>query len=106
MNIVFYVELHKFQNMADPVVPAKEEMKRKYKRQARYEREKEKRCLCWVQMAIEADCLHLHRLALRSTARSKVCDYICFTSLSAFIKYSYFYEDSLYDLFPTGYLRF
>ena len=62
MNIVFYAELHKFQNMADPVVPAKEEMKRKYKRQARYEREKEKRCLCWVQMAIEADCLHLHLL--------------------------------------------
>ena len=93
MNIVFYAELHKFQNMADPVVPAKEEMKRKYKRQARYEREKEKRCLCWVQMAIEADCLHLHRLALRSTARSKGKSHFCFASLADFIKYNYFYED-------------
>jgi hypothetical protein len=80
--------------MADPVIPAKEEMKRKYKRQARYEREKEKRCLCWVQMAIEADCLHLHRLALRSTTRSKGKSHFCFASLSAFIKKNYFYEDS------------
>ena len=37
----FYAELHKFQNMPDPVMPTKEEMERKYKRQARYERGKE-----------------------------------------------------------------
>ena len=34
-----------YQIPKNPVVPTKEEMERKYTRQARYEREKEKRCL-------------------------------------------------------------
>ncbi len=36
-----FAELRWFLNVSDPVMPTKEELERKYKRQARYEREKE-----------------------------------------------------------------
>jgi len=43
VDIVAFAELRSLLDVPDPVMPTKEEMERKYKRQARYEREK--RCL-------------------------------------------------------------
>jgi hypothetical protein len=43
--IVAFAELRWLLDVPDPVMPTKEEMERKYKRQARYEREKERRYL-------------------------------------------------------------
>ena len=40
-----FAELRWHLDVPDPVMPTKEEMERKYKRQARYEREKERRYL-------------------------------------------------------------
>ena len=45
VDILAFAELRWLLDVPDPVMPSKEEMERKYKRQARYEREKEKRCL-------------------------------------------------------------
>jgi transcriptional regulator with XRE-family HTH domain len=45
VDIVAFAELRWFLDVPNPVVPTKEEMERKYKRQARYEKEKERRCL-------------------------------------------------------------
>ena len=50
MDILTFAELRRLLDVPDPVMPTKEEMERKYKRQARYEREKEKRYLWWLQM--------------------------------------------------------
>ena len=43
MDIVAFAELRWFLDVPNPVVPTKEEMERKYKRQARYEKEKKKK---------------------------------------------------------------
>ena len=43
VDIVAFAELRWLLDVPDPVMPTKEEMERKYKRQARYEREKERR---------------------------------------------------------------
>ena len=40
-----FAELRWLSDISGPVVPTKEEMEQKYKRQARYEREKERRYL-------------------------------------------------------------
>ena len=45
VNMMAFAELRWLLDVPDPVTPAKEEMERKYKRQSRYEREKERRCL-------------------------------------------------------------
>ena len=45
VDILAFAELRWLLDIPDPVVPTKEEMERKYKRQARYEREKERRYL-------------------------------------------------------------
>ena len=45
VDIVAFAKLRWLLDVPDPLMPTKEEMERKYKRQARYEREKEKRCL-------------------------------------------------------------
>ena len=45
VDIVFFAELRWLLDIPDPVVPTKEEMERKYKQLARYEREKERRRL-------------------------------------------------------------
>ena len=45
VDIVAFAELRWLLDIPEPVMPTKEEMERKYKRQARYERKKEKRCL-------------------------------------------------------------
>ena len=45
VDIPAFAELRWLLDIPDPVVPTKEEMEWKYKRQARYEREKEKRYL-------------------------------------------------------------
>ena len=45
VDIMAFAELRWLLDVPDPVMPTKEEMERKYKRQARYEREKERRYL-------------------------------------------------------------
>ena len=45
VDVVACAELRELLDVPDPVMPTKEEMERKYKLQARYEREKEKRYL-------------------------------------------------------------
>ena len=50
VDIMAFAELRWLLDVPDPVMPTKEEMERKYKRQARYEREKERRYLWWLQM--------------------------------------------------------
>ena len=45
VDMMAFAELRWLLDVPDPVMPSKEEMVRKYKRQARYEREKERRCL-------------------------------------------------------------
>ena len=45
VDVVACAELRELLEVPEPVIPTKEELERKYKRQARYEREKEKRCL-------------------------------------------------------------
>ena len=45
VDILVFAELRWLLDVPDPVMPTKEELERKYKRQARYEREKERRCL-------------------------------------------------------------
>ena len=45
VDILAFAELRWLLDIPDPVMPTKEEMERKYKRQARYEREKERRYL-------------------------------------------------------------
>jgi len=45
VDIVAFVELRWLLDVPEPVIPTKEELEGKYKRQARYGREKEKRCL-------------------------------------------------------------
>ena len=41
VDMMAFAKLHWLLDVPDPVMPTKEEMERKYKRQARYEREKE-----------------------------------------------------------------
>ena len=45
VDIMAFAEIRWLLGVPDPVMPTKEEMERKYKRQARYEREKERRHL-------------------------------------------------------------
>ena len=45
VDMIAFGELRWLLDVPDPVMPTKEEMERKCKRQARYEREKEKRYL-------------------------------------------------------------
>ena len=45
VDMMAFAELRWLLDVLDPVMLTKEEMEQKYKRQARYEREKEKRCL-------------------------------------------------------------
>ena len=45
VDILAFADLRWLLDVPNPVVPSKEEMERKYKRQARYEREKERRYL-------------------------------------------------------------
>ena len=42
VDVVACAELRELLDVPDPVTPTKEEMERKYKRQARYERQKDK----------------------------------------------------------------
>ncbi len=45
VDMMAFAELRWLLDVPDQVMPTKEEMEQKYKRQARYEREKDKRCL-------------------------------------------------------------
>ena len=45
VDVVACAELCELLDVPDPVMPTKEELERKYKRLARYEREKERLCL-------------------------------------------------------------
>ena len=45
VGMMAFAELRRLLDVLDPVMPKKEEMEQKYKRQARYEREKERRYL-------------------------------------------------------------
>ncbi len=45
VDILAFAELRWLLDVPDPVMPTKEELERKYKWQARYEREKERCCL-------------------------------------------------------------
>ena len=45
VDIVAFAELRWLLDVPDPIIPSKEEMEQKYKRQAQYEREKERRYL-------------------------------------------------------------
>ena len=45
VDVVACAELRELLEVPEPVMPTKEELERKYKRQARYEREKEKQQL-------------------------------------------------------------
>ena len=45
VDMMAFAELRWLLDVPDPVMPTKKEMERKYKRQARYEREKERRYL-------------------------------------------------------------
>ena len=62
VDIMAFAELRRFSDVPDPVVTTKEEIEMKYKRQARYEREKERRYLWWLQMDFRVIYLHLHPL--------------------------------------------
>ena len=42
VDIVAFAELRELLEVPEPVMPAKEELERKYKRQARYERERDR----------------------------------------------------------------
>ena len=66
VDIMAFAELRRFSDVPDPVVTSKIEIERKYKRQARYEREKERRYLWWLQMDSRADYLHLYPLLCQS----------------------------------------
>ena len=76
-----FAELAGFR-MYRPVVPTKEEIERKCKRQARYE--KKRRYLWWLQMDCRADYLQLYPLLCQSI-QSKGLLIFCFVSLSTSI---------------------
>ena len=62
VDIMAFAELRRFSDVPDPVVLTKEEIERRYKRQVRYEREKERRYLWWLQLDCRALYLHLYPL--------------------------------------------